>query len=403
MLMRAHSRDQAGQVLAIFAFGFLALVAGVAFVVDGGNAYAQQRISQNGTDAAAEAGAVVIAENMVGRPRTDEDVKNAIDGVLTSMEMDASSSVAIYTDIVGEPIGRGVGSIGNGPVPGGAAGVAVTGERPFGTYFARVLGISQWNAVTEATAVAGWAVDQGSTFLPVTPPVNIMFDCTKSGQPDFGSAPSPWLHGELYVIPLCSSGPGNVGWIDWNPTAGGTSELIEAIRNPEKAPYIRVPSWQWTTATGDVAASGLEEALREWDLATVRLPLFDDTCDVDPGAPMAACPGDPGHGSNQWYHFPTVSRFQLCGTYPNDDSIPEDLRGTVPDWCKVKDEYGNVVEEYEHGSYISGAAGKECGLNKNGTSCLVGRFVHFIRGGTVSGDLLGTPTPSSIVGIQLIR
>ena len=398
-MSRPTPRDrQAGQVLAVFVIGFLAFVAGVAFVVDGGNAYAQHRISQNGTDAAAEAGAVVIAENMVGRTKTDQDVKDAVDGILTSMQLDMVNSAAVYTDIEGEPIGVNVGAIGNGPPPSGAAGVAVTGERPFGTFFARALGLNTFNAVTQATAVAGWAVDQGSTFLPVTPPVNIVYDCTTNGQPDFGSEPTPWVHGQLYVIPLCSSGPGNVGWIDWDPTGGGTSELIDVISDPELAPYVPVPSWQWTTETGDMSSSGLEDALRIWDLATVHLPLFDDTCDEEPGAPEAACPGDPGHGSNQWYHFPTVSRFQLCGTYPNDDSVPVALRGTVPEWCT--DDEGTT---YGHGSYVSGASGVECGLNKNATSCLVGRFVHFIRGGTVTGDLVGTPTPSSIVGIQLIH
>jgi hypothetical protein len=385
---------QAGQALAIFSFGFLAFVGGVAFVVDGGNAYAQHRISQNATDAAAGAGAVVIAEDIIGRTRTDDEVLAAVVGVLASMDMDTAGSVAEYTDIEGEPIGVSVGDIGNGPVPAGAAGVSVTGERPFGTYFARALGLDSFEAVTHATAVAGWAVDQGTTFLPVTPPVNIAYDCTTNGEPDFGTDPSPWVHGQLYVIPLCSSGPGNVGWIDWDPTSGGTSELVDVISNPEVAPYVPVPSWQWTTETGDMSSVALEEALRIWDLATVRLPMFDDTCDVDPGAPYAACPGDPGHGSNQWYHFPTVARFELCGTYPD---------GTIPEWCKVRDANGVVIEQYGHGSYVSGASGKACGLNKNGTSCIVGRFVHFIRGGTVTGDLVGSPSPSSTVGIQLIH
>ena len=81
--MNRHPRTgQRGQVLAIFTFGFLAFVAATAFVVDGGNAYAHQRISQNGSDAAAEAGATVLAERLVGRTTSDSDVKGAIDGVL---------------------------------------------------------------------------------------------------------------------------------------------------------------------------------------------------------------------------------------------------------------------------------------------------------------------------------
>ncbi len=49
---------ESGQVLALFALGFVAFIAAVAFVLDGGNAYAHQRISQNGSDAASLAGAI---------------------------------------------------------------------------------------------------------------------------------------------------------------------------------------------------------------------------------------------------------------------------------------------------------------------------------------------------------
>lgn len=395
-MYRRSREGQRGQVLAIFTIGFLAFVAAIALVVDGGNAYARQRISQNGSDAAAEAGATVLAERLVGRSRSDNDVKAAIDGILGAMDMSATSttatdsSFAYYTDLDGNLLSTRVGALGGAPPPSAAFGVAVTGDLPFGTYFARALGLNELNAVTEATAVAGYAVDQGSVILPVTPPVNILLDCNTNGTPDFGENPSPWLHNTLYVIPLCSTGPGNVGWIDWDPTGGGTSELISRIWPPnDDTPPIDLPSWQWMTETGDMAASGLESALRNWDLKTVLIPLFDDTCDQDPGAPDAPCNGDPGHGSNNWYHFPTVAAFELCGTNPD---------GTIPDWCT--DAEGN---SYAHGSYVSGAAGKSCNLNKNGTSCLVGRFVHFIRGGTVTGGLSGTSSPSDIVGVQLIK
>ncbi|MEA3408990.1 MAG: hypothetical protein U9Q95_01435, partial [Candidatus Eisenbacteria bacterium] len=189
------------------------------------NAYARHRISQNGSDAAAEAGATVLAERLVGRTKIDTDVKSAIDGVLTAMDMDTTTSNSVYTDIDGNSLATVVGSLGSAQPPLAAHGVAVSGDLPFGTYFARAIGMNQFNAVTQATAVAGYAVDQGSVILPVTPPVNILYDCNNNGTPDFGESPTEWLHNTLYVIPLCSSGPGNVGWIDWDPQGGGTSEL----------------------------------------------------------------------------------------------------------------------------------------------------------------------------------
>ena len=109
--MRVYcGRQEQGQVLALFAIGLFAIVAMVALVIDGGNAYAHQRISQNGTDAAAQAGAVVLAERLAGKEITDAMVKGAVEDVLREMDMDAQASVAVYTDIEGNPLGPIVGS-----------------------------------------------------------------------------------------------------------------------------------------------------------------------------------------------------------------------------------------------------------------------------------------------------
>ena len=45
-----------------------------------------------------------------------------------------------------------------------------------------------------------------------------------------------------------------------DPTAGGTSELINSIQNPNN-PSIDVPSWQYITSTGNVNSSGVENAI----------------------------------------------------------------------------------------------------------------------------------------------
>ena len=67
---RSRARERArGQVLVIFVGGFLALIAGTAFVVDGGNVMAQQRGTQNGVDAASQAGATVIMQYLMGAAR----------------------------------------------------------------------------------------------------------------------------------------------------------------------------------------------------------------------------------------------------------------------------------------------------------------------------------------------
>ena len=128
----------------------------VALVVDGGNAYAHQRISQNASDAAAEAGAIVLAQSLNGDIPTDDEVWSAVEGVLASMGMDVDDSSAEYTDINGTGLDVIVGESPTGEPPAGATGVAVAGERDFGTFFARALGINQFSATTHATAVAGF-------------------------------------------------------------------------------------------------------------------------------------------------------------------------------------------------------------------------------------------------------
>jgi Flp pilus assembly protein TadG len=52
----------AGQILVIAALGMVAMIGGVALVLEGGNAYAHQRIAQNASDAVATAGASVLAQ-----------------------------------------------------------------------------------------------------------------------------------------------------------------------------------------------------------------------------------------------------------------------------------------------------------------------------------------------------
>ena len=44
------------------------MLAFVGLVIDGGNAWAQQRTTQNGTDAAAQGGATVLAQKLGGAP-----------------------------------------------------------------------------------------------------------------------------------------------------------------------------------------------------------------------------------------------------------------------------------------------------------------------------------------------
>ena len=66
-----HGNDGSrGQVIAIVALAMVALLAGTGFVVDGGIAMSEQRATQNAADAAARAGALVLANKMTDRSAT---------------------------------------------------------------------------------------------------------------------------------------------------------------------------------------------------------------------------------------------------------------------------------------------------------------------------------------------
>ena len=104
-------RSDAGQVLVIVAVGMVAFIAMVGLVIDGGNAWGQQRETQNGADSAAKAGTTVIQQMLTGatvdrrrrrlrrrrRPRTPT----------ASMLDDAE-----YTEFDGSPMGVAVGACG---------------------------------------------------------------------------------------------------------------------------------------------------------------------------------------------------------------------------------------------------------------------------------------------------
>ena len=60
----------------------------------------------------------------------------------------------------------------------------------------------------------------GCAVLPVTFPVSIV-TCDGSGDAVLDANAYSKNTATPYVIPLCKNDPGNVGWLDWDPPAGG--------------------------------------------------------------------------------------------------------------------------------------------------------------------------------------
>jgi len=160
-LVRRSQRRAEGQILVLFALGLIALCAGVALVIEGGNAYQNQRSVQNGADAASEAGAVVIARSLAGINHTDAEVASAV--ASSALFNDITVSSVYYTDWQGNPIDSTgaivapnlavvVGASPNGAIPPNGQGVHAAGARTFGTTFGRVIGINNFTASADAIA-----------------------------------------------------------------------------------------------------------------------------------------------------------------------------------------------------------------------------------------------------------
>lgn len=373
MSMHRH-RTARGQVLVLVVIALIAIVGGVAVVLEGGNAFAQQRITQNSADAAANAGAIVLAERLGGATRTDADVDTAVDAAGAANGL--TNVVAEYTDINGTLLGTQVGS---GTIPAGAAGVQAGGTRTFGTFFARVLGFNQFNASADATAVTGildgvCPADAGCGILPVTFPV-LISECapphntTSIGQGAYELVPANnRTAANMSIVPLCTNDAGSVGWLDLGP-----GNLADEIVTPTNQAFD-LPVWL-QTQTGNVNA--VEDEINDnYADSVILIPMFDGTCRIQPsGTALTDCPaGQEGVGNNSWYHIPKFTGFWLSQAH---------IQGSNTAACNQAP-----------GSPFVGGNGS--------VSCMKGWFVRFITQGPVSA---GTPGPSdpSAIGVQLIK
>jgi hypothetical protein len=386
----------------MLAVALATIAAAVAVTIDGGNAFAEQRSIQNGTDAAALAGAVALGNygsctvNGCARP-TDAQINAAINNAAGLNNITVSA--AYYTDVCGTPLkpsgqaatGSGgqvnlsaAARVGAGTIPpdlgteancsngtsGPTAGVLIHfGHRDVSTYVAGVVGINSFSIDTQATAVSTYGTcgaQQGCALLPIAFPRNIT-TCDKNSKA-VNAGLGPYLTGIVYVVPLCSNSPGNVGWLDWTPKGGG----ISPIDKPDNSP-ITFPSWQYVAQSGGPNSAPVQAKLRALGGTVARIVMFDHTCgggsDPDSSYPRITDPSrwygcsqagfDGGNGSNLWYRLPLMMGFVGC--LP---SLPE---------CQFN---GHAYET----AYTSGNNKSTCDQGNGATQCLVGKFVDLEYG-----------------------
>jgi hypothetical protein len=399
-LKRSRHRNERGQVLVIVAMGLVVMVAMVGLVIDGGFAWGQQRKTQNGADAMAEAGAAVLAQNLAGTfpAKTDGDVACAVESAAAANGV--SDPVALYTDISGNFLTPAVqvGSCnpgGGAAVPAAAEGVKAGGARTFDTFLARIIGFNQFTASANATAVTGildevCPADAGCAILPVTFPLTaIICDDTHQQiqigteqwpivQADDPTAPNYANSSNEVIIPLCTTEDGSVGWLDL-----GCGNLAETITNPCNAD-IPIPAWLHTQ-TGNVNSLGAElndfagPVLGTADDSVVLLPINDNTCREQPADDDPTCePLDDegsGSGNNLYYHVPKFAGFMVDHVYVQGNDVECKSAPGAP-----------TLPASTHGF----------------AGCFKGWFIRYLLQGPVHSGASGPQDPG-VIGLQLIR
>lgn len=372
---RRSAHGERGQILIVAVLALVAMISGVALVLEGGNAYAHQREAQNAADGSANAGAAVLAQLLGGAAETDANVASAVSRMATNNLLTANT--AYYTNITGQlltPAGvvttdpAAAARVGDGVIPAGAQGVHDAGSQDFGTTFARVIGINQFTAGADATAVTG--VLTGGAFLPIVIPVNIV-DCSQAG--DLGVGDVNWVLsdpptppattpvGPEYIIPLCKTGGGSFMILDLD---GIPNNCADEVLNP---PAIQFPSFPWDVASdnGNNCAKQMVDNVNSLHGKVVLIPVCDTACVT-------------GGGSNATYHIIKVAALYL-------------------DYMSDSNNKNNSLCQ----THLNAQGQQLTTIRGNGSSsCIAGWFVRYITAGPVGP---GTITGAGSIGIQLIK
>jgi hypothetical protein len=262
--------------------------------------------------------------------------------------------------------------------------VEVNGHKDFQTFLAGIIGFDSMTTDASATARTGpISIAGASTVLPVTFPITIT-GCDGTNKPVKDPDGHYWQLNVPYIVPLCAGAPGNVGWLDWTPTGGGTSEVIDSINNPDNPPLV-IPEWHYVTETGNMSAAGIETAIAQYAVpplpmdaaapgTTVLIPLYDSDCKNEPSGTGGDRPCDQGSmtGARGWYHFKDWVAFEI-------------------DWVNLNG--GSSVCSQPA---IAGATGN------GSTGCFKGTFRSYNGPGTLEAPT-GTETVFTPWGVDLVH
>lgn len=376
---RPPGRGDRGQIIVIAALVMMAMIGGVSLVIEGGNAYAHQRMAQNAIDSVANAGATVLAQRLGGAPKIDADVLDATNRMATANGL--TEYDAYYTDVHGDFVnaaGTVVGSPsaaeqvgpadGDTTIPPGTQGVRARGSLPFDTTFARALGITRFTASADAVAVTGAL--SGGLIMPVVFPVSLA-DCDGSGQTVQVDAPwrlsepaLPHPAGQEWIVPLCKSGSGSFMILDLDPN----KDCYEEVASPPRVAFYSFPV-DVATDTGNDCAKKVEQATVDGHLQgqIVLIPICDDECSTQ-------------GGNGGTYHIIRITAFWL--DFLSYSSNPTNS----PCFLPTSPTFGTSMVN------ITGGNGS--------ASCMAGWFVRYVTSGPVGAGIV---SDGEAIGVQLIR
>ncbi len=377
----ASGPSERGQIIVLAAFAMIVMIGFGALVLEGGNAYAQQRVVQNGADAIADAGAVRLGQRLAGVATTDPDVLAVMNVSAAANHIDSFDGR--YTDVSGKYLDSSgavvadpatAATVGGGTIPPNTQGVTLGGTRKFPTFIGRAIGFNSFDASAAATAVTGRLV--GGRFLPIVLPVSIV-DCDTNGS--LGTVPeNEWKlslppvppattpTGTEYIIPLCKTGGGSFQVLDLDPNLSCAAE----VANP--------PTIEWDTLPVDVPSDNGNNCAKpitdyvntNLHYKTVLIPICDNTVGTSP------C-GTSG-GSHATYRITRIASFFI-------DYMSDSNNRNNPD-CQ---------------SHVSATGQQLVTIAGNGSSsCIVGWFVRWFKSGPVGAGTVGN---SDAIGVQLIK
>jgi hypothetical protein len=310
---------QDGQSLVLLAILMIGMLAMLALVLDGGNLLAKRRITQNAADAGALAGA-----------RTLCITKDSAQAAFMANQYAASNNGDINSQ---------VGILDRT--------VTVTATLTFDTFFAHLVGHPELTA--QASASAGcYPPTSGNKVLPIAwvchPPIpgagSTSDDCQEQTitltQLDFyiNNPPPPGeVYPELYIVmnslaqpddlsAICVSGGGwldcdldddgdddliangDRSWLDLNGGGGGSSELVDWVRNGFPG---NIYEHTWLGGQSGVE-NNVFQAVGDIVGEIAAIPVYDLICDdyPDPRCASDVHPGDTlvtSAGGNYFYHI----------------------------------------------------------------------------------------------------